>query len=107
MNKNDTAQTPSIFDCHLHLQDPAFDADREEAIERAEAGGVFLLAVNGTSPADWPAVADIAGRHKCVLPCYGLHPWFAQDQEADWPAELEKFLDSGPAGVGEAGLDFS
>jgi len=61
---------------------------------------------NGTSPADWPAVATLAGQEKAVTPSFGLHPWFISDTPAGWEQTLARLLDTIPhAGVGECGLD--
>ncbi len=39
--------------------------------------GVKRAVTNGSSEADWPAVAALAAEHPVVLPSYGLHPWDA------------------------------
>ena len=37
-----------LVDSHCHLQDPAFDADRDEVLERARRAGVSAFVVVGT-----------------------------------------------------------
>jgi len=94
-----------MIDAHLHLQDRAYDPDRDDVLRRAEAAGVRLLVCNGRRPADWPAVLELSRSHPGVVPCFGLHPWYAGEAPAGWLETLEGFLDSVPSGVGEAGLD--
>ncbi len=93
------------LDAHAHLQDPCFDADRDEVLRQATAVGVRRWICNGTTPEDWPKVRDLASKHSEIVPCFGLHPWFANERFE----ELSEFLVDAklPPGVGEIGLDFA
>jgi len=63
--------------------------------------------VNGTTTADWSAVADLARQSPAVIPNFGLHPWWLADRPDDWISQLQNWLDLFPhAGIGECGLDF-
>jgi len=68
---------------------------------------ITTCVVNGTEPADWPAVAELAKQYDgFVLPSFGLHPWKVPGRAADWFERLQDFLQQNPtAGVGEIGLD--
>lgn len=94
-----------LVDAHLHLQFPELLGDADAVIARALAAGVSTLVCNGTSPQDWPAVLDLARRHRCVIPCFGVHPWYVHHATAGWEAELERCLDAAPSAVGEIGID--
>lgn len=97
---------PGLIDAHLHLQHEAFAADLEGVFARAKSAGVETLASCGTRPADWPRLLELARAHPgVVVPSFGVHPWFAAEAREGWLAELERFLDAVPSGVGEAGLD--
>ena len=94
-----------LFDAHNHLQDARFGDQQDELIADCAAVGLSKMVVNGTRESDWPAVADLAERHDCVLPSFGLHPWFVHKRSPDWLAKLEQQLDAWPSAVGENGLD--
>lgn len=62
--------------------------------------------LNGTSPADWPAILEAAGNQACVLPAVGLHPWQVDRAADDWQRHFLTGFDSGGVRVvGEIGLD--
>jgi TatD DNase family protein len=94
-----------LVDVHVHLQDERFAPDLPAVLGRARQCGVRHFVCNGTSPADWPGVADLARREPGVIPCFGLHPWLVSRRDAGWLAELEAALVSMPSAVGEVGLD--
>lgn len=94
-----------LFDAHNHLQDARFDDQQDELISDCAAVGLSKMVVNGTRESDWPTVADLASRHNCVLPSFGLHPWFVHERTPSWLAKLEQHLDARPSVVGEIGLD--
>ena len=97
----------SLFDSHSHLDGPAFDADREEVIERARQAGVERLLVVGSDENFTSAsrAVALAERYPFIYAAVGLHPndaKFAVDT-----APLRRLL-SHPrvVAVGETGLDF-
>lgn len=96
---------PPLVDAHLHLQFPEFAGQVDAVISRAQAAGVGAMVCNGTSPADWPAVADLARRYPCVIPCFGVHPWYVAQAGEGWEDDLRRYLDTMPAAVGEIGID--
>ena len=64
------------------------------------------MVVNGTEPGDWPRVAELARRFPgLVRPSFGLHPWQVPARPADWPDQLDRWLELPGAAVGEIGLD--
>ena len=94
-----------LFDAHNHLQDARFGGQQDKLITDCAAAGLSRMVVNGTCESDWPAVADLAKRHDCVLPSFGLHPWFVHERSPEWLPNLERQLDACPGAVGEIGLD--
>lgn len=95
-----------MIDAHLHLQDPAFDAVREEILETLREIGVRFLAVNSTGPDDWARVAELAKGCEEVRPFYGVHPWRVGELGPGWEEGLRARLEADrSAGIGEAGLD--
>lgn len=104
-----------MIDCHLHpqnLQASRFTNGLNRSGElpslrtvRLRAGARLWFA-NGTSPLDWPGVAELASMDRGVVPGFGLHPWRVPDAPDDWIETLESMLHAYPeAFVGEIGLD--
>ena len=98
-----------LIDTHLHLYDEAFDADREEVVERMRQAGVVKCIM--------PAIdKDSFGRQSSVSSAYrdflwqaiGLHPTSVNENWEDElqfvRVELEKRRDNYVA-IGEIGLD--
>ena len=96
------------IDSHTHLADPAFDADRQNVIERAREAGAEALVCIGESI----RAAERARGIAAALPAFihwtaGVHPHDAGsfDESRD-VAAIRAELDSGAVAVGECGLDY-
>lgn len=98
---------PALIDAHCHLADPRLLPFAEDCLQRARSKGVATCVINGTSPADWPLVANLTRRFpNQVVPFYGLHPWKVQEASPDWFDQLLGCLQQDSrAGIGEIGLD--
>lgn len=96
-----------MIDAHLHLQDPRLRSTIPEILGISRQIGVQYLVVNGTHPEDWSVVENLALQYSEIIPCYGLHPWWANTvSDESWLPDLSRLLSSNPhAGVGEIGLD--
>ncbi|HET7563761.1 MAG TPA: TatD family hydrolase [Gemmatimonadaceae bacterium] len=97
-----------FVDSHTHLADPAFDADREEVIERARAAGARALVCIGESlPAADRAHALALAHPAFIAWTAGVHPHDAAEFDAarDVPALRER-MQGGAVAVGECGLDY-
>jgi TatD DNase family protein len=101
-----------MIDCHTHLTDAAFDADRPAVLQRARAAGVERIAVVGQDLAENRAVLAAAEIHAELLPFLGLHPdRFADRAEAlaeGEQAAVQALIREHRAritGIGEVGLD--
>lgn len=93
-----------LFDAHTHLQNyPA--AHLAGALAAAAAAGVKGMLCCATRPADWQRVLAISAGNASIVPCLGIHPWFAAEAGPGWLDKLEGLLLSGAACVGEIGLD--
>ncbi|CAN1133710.1 Uncharacterized metal-dependent hydrolase YabD [Linum perenne] len=98
--------TVKLFDAHCHLQDPRILNKAPQLIAAALDTGVARFAVNGVSEKDWSLVKDMGERYPCVVPCFGLHPWFIRERTPNWFNTLQEFFEATPsAAVGEIGLD--
>ena len=98
-----------LVDSHAHLDDPAFEADREQVIERARAAGVaYILTVGGgTGVGNLRAAATIAGRYPWIYASVGIHPHdAAQATESPFQLLRDLLLNPKVVAVGEIGLDY-
>lgn len=99
--------TLRLFDSHTHLQDPAFDGDREAVLAHAREGGVVGLLVLGWDvPSSERAIA-MAEAHDDVVAAVGCHPHDADNMDDGSLARLAELTQHlRVAAVGEIGLDF-
>lgn len=94
------------FDAHNHFQDERLAEHRESIAQALPKMGLMRAVVAGSGEADWADVAMLAEAHAWVLPSFGVHPWYVQEQSAAWLENLGKWLSKYPrAGIGEIGLD--
>ncbi|MGH7550373.1 MAG: TatD family hydrolase [Gemmatimonadota bacterium] len=102
---------PGFFDSHSHLQDPAFDGDREEVLARAWHAGVREIAVIASDPDSAASARALAAREPAAASprlywTAGLHPHDAVRWDKDVREAILEHLDAGALAVGETGLDF-
>ena len=93
------ASSPRGIDLHCHLD---LYPDHQAAIERAEAAGIYPLAVT-TTPKAWPRNHALTRNTRFVRAALGLHPQLVGEREAELPL-WERYL-SETRYVGEVGLD--
>ena len=97
-----------FVDSHVHLADPAFDADRDEVIERARLTGARALVCIGESLDTARRAGDLAARYPgFVYHTAGVHPYDAAafDAERDL-AGIRAEVARGAVAIGECGLDY-
>jgi TatD DNase family protein len=98
-----------FVDSHAHLDDPAFDPDRDAVIDRArEAGLRYILAIGGGSgPDDLASSVPIAEPHDGIYATVGIHPHEARRAE-EKHFDLLRTAAHHPKvkGIGEIGLDY-
>jgi TatD DNase family protein len=98
-----------LVDSHVHLDDPKFDADREQTIERALAAGVErMLAIGtGNGPPDLEVAIRQAERYPFFYATIGVHPHDASKATAEtWTRLRELAAHPKVIAVGEIGLDY-
>jgi TatD DNase family protein len=96
-----------LFDSHLHLDDQAFDGDREAVLARARAAGVGGLLTVGTSVDSSRRAVALAGQHHDVFAAVAIHPHDAADATPE-ALDVLAALARHPrvVAVGETGLDY-
>lgn len=96
-----------LVDTHAHLDDPAFDGDREAVLERAAAAGVRTVVAIGTDLASSRRTVALAARYPQVLAAVGLHPHEAGGTTPEAVRQLAPLLQQhGVVAIGETGLDY-
>jgi TatD DNase family protein len=97
-----------FVDSHAHLDDPAFDPDRDAVIGRARAAGLrYILAIGGGSgPDDLASSIPVAELHDWIYATVGIHPHEARRAE-ERHFEVLRAAGHHPKakGIGEIGLD--
>jgi len=94
-----------LVDCHAHLCDPAFDADRALVLERARAAGITAVVAVGETLADAERNLELARIHPEVRPAAGLYPTHLDLDQAQAVCEWIRAHRDRLVAVGEVGLD--
>lgn len=95
------------MDTHAHLDYDAFDADRDEVIQRARDAGVQHIVTIGTNLDSSRRSIDLAEKHEEVLAVVGHHPTDAVHWADNLVREFERLVGHPRVvGVGETGLDY-
>lgn len=97
-----------FIETHAHLNDTAFDADRDAVLDKCRAAGVAKLVEIACQPRDWPAAEKLAaGREGAVFCAFGLHPENPEEAGPARLAELPQWLRKKCCvALGEIGLDY-
>jgi TatD DNase family protein len=98
-----------LLDSHAHLDDSAFDADREAVIERARAAGLryFLVAGGGSGPEHLDSPLAIAERYDWVYASVAVHPHEARHFTDSHAARILQLAQKPKVvALGEIGLDY-
>lgn len=104
----ETIAPEGLVDVHVHLDDEAFDLDRDEVIERARMAGVETLVIAGYAAGYWPRLRALCQRYpQRLFAAYGLHPMYLEEHAERDLDLLETWLvQERPVAVGECGLDY-
>ncbi len=95
-----------MIDTHCHVHDRAFDADRDEVIERARAAGIRAMVTIGEDIPDSRTALEAAQRYG-LRAAVGIHPHEAAGAPPDIASALTPLLDeSCVVALGETGLDY-
>ena len=97
-----------LFDTHAHLDDHAFDADRETLLADLPGQGVGLLMNPGCSLASSRNASKLAQRYNYIYAAVGSHPDAADEVNEEVLEEYRKLCRANPKikAIGEIGLDY-
>lgn len=98
-----------FIDSHAHLNDEAFDADREAVVARAFESGLEKLIEIACETSEWePALALCAKYPAQTAAVLGVHPQAALTYTLEARAKLKDlFKNPFAAALGEIGLDYA
>jgi TatD DNase family protein len=97
------------IDSHAHLDDPRFNDDRDEVLERARNAGVstILTIGNGNGPDQMACGIPIADAHDWIYTSVGVHPHEAAKVDERHYTMLQDFATHKKVvAIGETGLDY-
>ena len=97
-----------LFDTHAHMNDPAFDEDREEVLLGLQEKGVALMMNIGCSLASSRDCVAMANKYPFVYATVGTHPDTADEVDDAVLEEYRKLckLENKVKAIGEIGLDY-
>ena len=95
-----------LIDTHCHLNEPAFDPDREAVLARAAEAGVEAMLVVGTTAASSHEVLALAQEYPQLFAVVGIQPnYVAEMQAGDQETIVRLAEDPRVVAIGETGLD--
>ena len=97
-----------LFDTHAHMDDRAFDADRDALLSSLPGQGVGLLMNPGCSLQSSLAASELSRRYPFVYAAVGSHPDAADEVGKTVLDEYRRLVRENPKikAVGEIGLDY-
>lgn len=99
-----------FIDSHAHLNDPAFDQDRDRLLsDTLPRAGLCASIEIGCSPNEWQEAIDLAEKYpSLVAAVLGVHPEYAPLYKQEYLPRLQALLKHPQAvAVGEIGLDYT
>lgn len=98
----------NLFDTHAHMDDKAFDADREALLQSLPEQGIRLLMNPGCSLDSSRAACDLAKKYDYIYAAVGSHPDAADEVNEETLEAYRILCKQNPKvkAVGEIGLDY-
>lgn len=97
-----------LFDTHAHIDDRAFDQDREQLLEALPQKGIGLLVNPGCTLASSRAACGLARKYPYIYAAVGSHPDAADEVTEECLEEYRRLVRENPkvVAIGEIGLDY-
>lgn len=97
-----------LFDTHAHMDDRAFDADRERLLAQLPTQGIGLLMNPGCSLASSRAASALSQKYAYIYAAVGSHPDAADEVNEQTMDAYRDLCRSNPKikAIGEIGLDY-
>jgi TatD DNase family protein len=94
-------------DTHAHMDDEAFDRDRQGVLAEAAAAGVRTIINVGYRPSRWQTTIELVNGNPFVRHMLGLHPQHADEwTPRSSEALIELVAATAPVAIGEIGFDY-
>ena len=98
-----------LFDTHAHMDDRAFDADRQELLQQLPQNGIGLLMNPGCSLESSRNAVALAEKYGYIYAAVGSHPDAADEVNEEVLEEYRRLCKLHPnkvKAIGEIGLDY-
>jgi TatD DNase family protein len=96
-----------IFDSHCHLDDEAYDIDRDDCIGRAGEQGVIGILNPGYDLSSSLSAIRMAGMYENVWAAVGIHPQKGEEHNPESLESLNELVSQNKVvAIGEIGLDY-
>ena len=97
-----------LFDTHAHMDDEAFDIDREQLLSGLPGQGIGLLMNPGCSLASSRNAVKLAQSYDYIYAAVGSHPDAADEVTQEVLEEYRTLVRQNPKikAIGEIGLDY-
>lgn len=97
-----------LFDTHAHMDDAAFDIDREQLLSSLPSQGIGLLMNPGCSLASSRNAVKLAREYDYIYAAVGSHPDAADEVNEEVLEEYRTLVGQNPKikAIGEIGLDY-
>ncbi|HYB93275.1 MAG TPA: TatD family hydrolase [archaeon] len=97
-----------MIDCHTHLEQKAYDLDRDEVILRSENAGLKAIVTCCAHPDDIDVTIKMLEKYpNFIFATASIHPEYIERMNDEWWSRILALLKNPSViGVGETGLDF-
>ncbi len=98
-----------MIDCHCHLEQPEFDTDRDEVIQRCKKE-LKAIITSCTRLEDLKLTLDIVKKYRgFIFCCVAIHPEYINETNEEKVTKIFSEIEKNKpdiVGIGETGLDF-
>ena len=97
-----------LFDTHAHLDDRAFDGDREQLLSGLAGRGTALVMNPGCSLSSSQNAVALANRYSWIYAAVGSHPDVADEVNEEVLEQYRRLVRENPKvkAIGEIGIDY-